>query len=565
MVINSIERAYTLISHLNLLLLFLIHLQHFLIIFVHFIVFSAILIKKISYNAFYRHGMDPAVFYEACYTVFRSVVFLKKAVVILLIFLLCIVSFTPNAAADTLDASAYKGNPINAQSFVLIDAASGDLLYSKSPDTKIYPASTTKIMTAMLAIESGKLDDIVTVPAAGAASAFSIGCSLMGLQTGEKISVIDLVRGILLASGDEAATTLAIAVSGSVDNFVTAMNNKAKDLGMTKTKFANPSGLHNDQHYSTASDMAKLARYAMQNQTFAEIVNTQTYTTPSTEPGSKAHVLTNTNYLILPKTGDPPVDNPYYYEYATGIKTGLTPQAKGCLVASAKKGSTSLIVALFNDGDANKGSKRWNYTKDLFEFAFTNLNTIDLSQILANYDLGSVQIENAAKTDSLNGKLNLQAVFDNASSAGVSSSIVQMATQNPQNIKVNITYTKPTLSAPIKKGDILGTATATINGNTLGTFSVAAARDVSTADSQATDSLPIVTAVQNTPAEAKPDKRSVLLWLLIPLAIIVLFIVIRVRNKKRRRLLSHKKRSYAPKNQGYTTNRAIPSKRKYKR
>ncbi|MHB1315832.1 MAG: D-alanyl-D-alanine carboxypeptidase family protein [Christensenellales bacterium] len=484
---------------------------------------------------------------------------MKKAVIVLLVFLLCTLSVLPCAGAEKADTVAYTGDPVKAQSFVLTDASSGNILYSKESDLKIYPASTTKIMTAILAIESEKLDDIITITPEGSESAFSKSSSLMHLKKGEKISLMDLVHGILIVSGNEAAVSVAIAVSGSVESFVKKMNDKAEELGMTKTHFVTPHGLQNEQHYSTASDMAKLARYAMQNETFASIVKKQKYTTSSSIAGSTAHELDNTNKLILSSADN----SQYYYEYATGVKTGLTPTANGCLVASAKKDQTSLIVTIFNDGDG-VGNKRWEYAKDLFDFGFTNFHAVDLSGILASINLDSVQIENAAATDSLGGKLALEAVIDSSSTTGVLDAVAAKATANPEKVTVKVEYSKA-LKAPIAKGEILGTATATIDGDYLGKFSVAAARDVQANDPLKTSALPIVSVSPDIAVEHNANKRSVLLWPFIILAVLLFAGFLWLRGRKRKRLISRKKRSYSPASQPYTRSRTTVYRRKKKK
>ena len=377
--------------------------------------------------------------------------------------------------------------------------------------------------------------------------------------TGEKISLYDLVHGILLKSGNEAAISVAIAVSGDVETFVKNMNSKAQELGMTNTHFVTPHGLQNEDHYTTASDMAKLARYAMQNETFAEIVNKLTYTTSSSVAGSKAHELTNTNHLLNPEKTE------YYYSYANGIKTGSTPTANGCLVASAKKGDMNLIVTIFNDGTED-GLKRWKYAIDLFNYGFENFISIDISDILSEIVLEPVQIKNASATDSLKGELALEVLLDEDSASGVLSSVAQAAKENPEKIEVEITYDKK-LEAPIVKGETLGTATATYEGQYLGTFSVAASRDVKADDPLvSTTELPIVSINPDLAEDDKPaDKR---MGLILPFAILAVLIIVAflwLRGKKRKRLVSRKKRSYAKTSPPYNLQRTTVNRRKKKK
>jgi len=218
---------------------------------------------------------------------------------------------------------------LTAQGAILVDLDTGFALYARNPDEKLPMASTTKIMTALLVLESLDLDQTVKVPAA----AIGLPGSVAGLRRGESLTVRQLLYALLVASGNDAAVTLAIAAKGSVEAFVAAMNQKAKELGLLRTHFVNPSGLHHEQHYSSARDLACLARVAMADPVFREIVSTPEY-----DLGG-GRLLKSSNQLL----GQEP--------WINGIKTGSTPYAGYCLVASGTRDGLTLISVILGVAD----------------------------------------------------------------------------------------------------------------------------------------------------------------------------------------------------------------------
>ncbi|GKU81060.1 D-alanyl-D-alanine carboxypeptidase family protein [Niallia sp. NCCP-28] len=238
---------------------------------------------------------------------------------------------------------------VSASSAVLMEQDSGRIIYEKDANTKRRIASITKIMTAVLAIESGKLKEKVTV----SENAVKAEGSSVYLKPGEKIALEDLVYGLMLRSGNDAAVAIAEAVGGSLDGFVYMMNQKAEEIGMANTNFANPHGLDDhENHYSTAYDMALLTRYAMNNDTYKKIASTKTYRQDNpTEAWDR--VWKNKNKLLTS-----------LYEYSTGGKTGYTKRAKRTLVSTAEKDGLSLIAVTLNDPDD------WDDHINMFETAF---------------------------------------------------------------------------------------------------------------------------------------------------------------------------------------------------
>lgn len=248
---------------------------------------------------------------------------------------------------------------VSARSAVLIEQESGRVLYEKDAHRVSRIASITKIMTAILAIESGKMDEKVKV----SEKAVRAEGSSIYLKPGEKIRLEDLVYGLMLRSGNDAAVAIAEHVGGSLDGFVYLMNEKAQQIGMENTHFANPHGLDDhEDHVSTAYDMALLTRYAMENEVYEKISGTKIHRAPNpTETWDR--VWKNKNRLLTEK-----------YKYSTGGKTGYTKRAKRTLVSTAKKDDFGLIAVTLNAPDD------WNDHIQMFETAFSNY---DMAEILS--------------------------------------------------------------------------------------------------------------------------------------------------------------------------------------
>lgn len=236
--------------------------------------------------------------------------------------------------------------PVSGQAAILMEQSSGRVLYSKNEHQPLKIASITKIMTAILAIESGKLDETVTVSKRAEGTE---GSSLY-LVAGEKLTLRDLVYGLMLRSGNDAAIAIAEHVGGSVEGFVFLMNEKAEEIGMSNTLFRNPHGLDTDEdHLSSAYDMALLTQYAMENEEYREISSTKDYRSK----GDKVRVFHNKNRLLTEK-----------YSYSTGGKTGYTKLAKRTLVSTASKDGLDLIAVTLNAPDD------WDDHMHMFNWGF---------------------------------------------------------------------------------------------------------------------------------------------------------------------------------------------------
>lgn len=246
---------------------------------------------------------------------------------------------------------------VSASSAILMEQETGRVIFEKDAFSKKRIASITKIMTAILAIESGQLDEMVTV----SENARKAEGSAIYLQIGEKIKLEDLVYGLMLRSGNDAAVAIAEHVGGSVDGFVYLMNQKAEEIGMKNTHFANPHGLDDhENHYSSAYDMAILTRYSMMNPTYKKIAGTEQYRSESSND-EWDRVWKNKNKLL---TG--------LYEYSTGGKTGFTKRAKRTLVSTAEKDGVSFIAVTLNDPND------WDDHINMFETAFKEYKKVEV-------------------------------------------------------------------------------------------------------------------------------------------------------------------------------------------
>lgn len=267
----------------------------------------------------------------------------KRTLTLLLITLILTCQFT----------QIYAIPAVYAQAYIVIDQESGRIIKSHNADLKLPIASTTKIMTAILAIENiPNLNRKIEVPP----ECTGIEGSSIYLQPKQKVSVLDLLYGTMLRSGNDAAETLAKFVGrNNTEGFMAMMNEKAKELGAFNTNFVNPSGLHDDNHYSTAYDLALISAYAMKNDTFKEIARAEKY-----KANSINNYFYNKNKVV------------HQYEYGTGIKIGYTKAAGRCLVASAEKDGTEIITVLLNDNN-------WfNESYQIFDWAFENYKSYSI-------------------------------------------------------------------------------------------------------------------------------------------------------------------------------------------
>jgi len=306
---------------------------------------------------------------------------------------------------------------VSAKSAILYEANTGKILYEKNIHEKRPIASTTKIMTALLVIENGDLEDNVEIKK----EQVGIEGTSLYLKEGEEISVKTLLYGLMLKSGNDAAEALAAYIAGDVENFVKMMNKKADDLEMKNTNFMNPHGLPDDNHYSTAFDMALLSGYAMENATFREIVSTKNYI-------AEGRSFKNHNKLLSMR------------EEIDGIKTGYTKTAGRCLVSSAKKEGMRLVTITLSAPDD------WDDHLKLYDFGFDNFKTVTLCE----------KDEYIAKLP-VAGCGEIEIIVKNGFKTTVSSDKI---------IEKQI-YLPRFCYAPIKKGEKMGELIITDDGNVI--------------------------------------------------------------------------------------------------
>ena len=295
-----------------------------------------------------------------------------KAKKFLILFLLLNLIFTINFVYATeieedIDLSVEAFIDTYAPCALLMEKETGAILYEKDAYSIRFPASTVKIMTAIIALENSNLTDLVTVNES-AISAVPSSYTVSNILPNEVLTLEDLLYAMLVPSGNDAAFAIAEYIGGDITNFSNMMNQKAIEIGgCQNTVFTNPNGIHDENMHTTAYDLALIASYAMNNETFRNIVSTPTYTLPSTNVyPSDDRVLKNSNHLIDTTSSD-------YYNLATGVKTGFTNAAQNCLVASAKNDNVEFIVVILGATESNfsEHSKFFD-AKNLLEYGFSN-------------------------------------------------------------------------------------------------------------------------------------------------------------------------------------------------
>lgn len=348
-----------------------------------------------------------------------------RILAIMLIFLFCLQYLTFSKAANSVS--------ITAESAILVEVSTGRIIYEKNSIKQMYPASTTKIMTAILVIENCDLQEMVTVSETALQNIPS-GYVTCNLSVGEEISVNDLLYALMLPSANDAAFVLAEHVAGSVEAFADMMNNKALEIGCTNTHFVNPNGIHDSKHYSTAYDLYLIAKYCMQNETFRNIVSTKEYTLPATNKHDAAdRSFENTNDLLKPEKTN-------YYKTATGIKTGHTSMAGYCLVSESSREGLDFISVVLNSETDNK---RFSDSVKLFDYGYDNYTLTKVKE--KNQLIETIEVKNATKET-----MHLDLLVDKEITVINNKSITMDQIIPEINLNENI-------SAPITAGAVLGT------------------------------------------------------------------------------------------------------------
>ena len=305
-----------------------------------------------------------------------------KFVLLIFIFIMLLIIFAPPCFAES-NLKTY------CPSAILIETSTGKILYEKNANEVSYPASTTKIMTAILTVENCNLNDVATV-SHNAVYSIPYNYTHASLKEGEELTIEQLLYALMVPSANDAAIVLAEHISGSVEEFAKLMNKKAEELGCKNTNFVNPNGIHNKNHTSTAYDLALIGQYAMKNETIRKIVSTKQFTLPATNKYNKTdRIFNNTNDLLS-------TYSKYYYKGTTGVKTGYTSEAGNCIVASAKKNGFEVLLVVLGGKSTSKGlSERYLDCKTLFDYAFNNYSIKTLNE--KNSILQQVTVHGATK------------------------------------------------------------------------------------------------------------------------------------------------------------------------
>ena len=377
----------------------------------------------------------------------KGVIYLRKVS-----FLLIIAIFLSTYSLSFAEDNLY----IQGESAILMDYDTKMILYEKNMDKKLYPASTTKIMTAILAIENGNLEDVVTVDQE--CVSLTEG-SHIALEPGEKLTMEQMLYALLVQSANDSAFAIAKHVSGSIEGFVQLMNSKAKEIGALNTNFVNPNGLHDDEHVTTAHDLALIGQYAMENEVFRKFVNTVTYTIPPTNKKTEARYLKNTNKLLFSNEIVNVNGNNVQIKYdgAEGVKTGTTSHALNCLVSFAQKDGQRLIAVVLKANGANV----YGDTHTLFNYGFNTYSNEIISY--RNEFIDNIEIKDGVQ-GFVAGVLAKDLTFP-------------IKADNSSKIERKIIL-RENLKAPISKGDILGVTEFYLDGEVIGKTNLISTMDI---------------------------------------------------------------------------------------
>ncbi len=491
-----------------------------------------------------------------------------KRIVAVVFAVLLFVGLLPFNSGFEAKADSFDPDIIYEPYYILVNASTPTVSYrgiEKEADKQVFPASTTKILTCIIALEKGNLDDMCNVSAK--AVDFGRGNSLMGLEEGDQYSLRDLLYGMMLPSGNDAAIAIAEHIAGSTDAYADLMNDKAKEIGMTHSHFVTVHGKQNDNHYTTVRDMALLTAYALnespQSKEFREIVGAKTYTA---ESGPRAITLVNSNRMLVDTPASDDLPNPIscLYPDAIGVKTGDTNAAGKCLIAAAERDGVTLIAVLYGgtlgDSEYNDGwkpaqkdkynVKRFNDAAALFDYAFADMNrSYSVSELVTNGMPVSfeVTISNASSEDSHAGVLNAKADLSMDSMISI---MMPDPNASLSDIKIEPNTTFTNVYAPIGEGSVIGNVTYTCNGKTIASANLLAERSVKEGAAQteiapppaATDNaeqnvggligeanVPTVESVDATPVSEStggcglPDNMR---WIPIVLAVVLVLLVV---------------------------------------
>ncbi len=436
----------------------------------------------------------------------------KKIFSIFFVFFLIICSvFTP------ITANAYEvtGFEISAKAGMLISLDTDEILFEKNIDQKVYPASITKIMTTILILENEKYDPAgkITMSESALKLVLGTGSSVSNIKAGEEFTQLDLIYLVLMSSFGDCTYLAAEFYAGSVEAFVDMMNKKAAELGLKNTHYQNPVGLHDENNYTTVRDIHKLAKYALQNETFKTVCETKRYTMPATNMHGERTLVT-TNFLQDNNTN-------YYYSYAKGVKTGYTDEAGRCLVSTASRtlgnGVTYNYMCILMNCPP-KADRRYEFLEsaELYRWAFNNFSFKEIAN--STEPVCEMPVDLSFSTDfvPLHFKKPFVSVLPNEAD---DSTIVIKPHLNSERTE-----------APIKKGEVLGKAEIIYAEKVIGTVDLVAGADVESSGS--------LVALKHIKAFFKSIYMKIFLFavLAVVLIFIILCIILNLSHLKKRKV-----------------------------
>ena len=449
----------------------------------------------------------------------------SRPILILLILCLALTLCVPAFAADTpanysAGGEAQPAPDIHARCALLCDLESGQTYYARNADQKAYPASLTKIMTVLLALEAldrgeVNLTDEVTA-GADCRQGMDEESSTAGIQPGEVMTFEQYLYCAMISSANEACNVIASYLAGSIDAFVQRMNDRAAELGCTGTHFMNPHGMPDENHYTTAADLRLIAEAALKYPLFETISNTLSYSIPATNM-SDARVLQNTNGLINPNAVMYPN---YRYEPAAGIKTGHTNDAGYCLISTAEKNTVRLLCIVLGSDTSEKADGTLDFhnftdTIDLYEWLYNHFSIQTV--VSADTPMADVAVEMGSDADrvTVHPQSDLAAVLPNETDLSLYEKQITIFSERDGTPVV----------APVRAGDVLGELVVSKDGQELGRIPLVASVDVTLSHG-----VYLKQGLHNFFA-----KPVVLIALIVVLAIVILYLVSYVRYQRRRR------------------------------
>jgi len=423
---------------------------------------------------------------------------------------------------------------------IVMDADTREVLFTKNGRVRMYPASTTKVMTLLLAVESGiPLDTVISVPRQ--AMKVPSDSSLIPVLTGDEMTFRDLLYGMMINSGNDGANAVAVIVGGSIESFVARMNSRAKELGCEGTNFVNAHGYHNEDHYSTAQDLALITAEALKYDAIKQIVSAKNHTMNILRDGKQVQIN------LITRNGMLKEDNTFYFEDCIGVKSGYHSKAGYCFVSAAERDGVRLVAVTLN---CSKDSQKYYDLIRGMKYGFTRYTEYTLEQMFgfASDQIATVKISNAIESDPYGGMLdmNIAQISDGDYSrmvqSGNSSAMDAAISDFVSRVQLEIT---DDLTAPISEGEILGNFSYIAQSGERITALLIASRSIEEEPDRfgLTDMFPFLTYLNNPLVKA----------LMIVLAIIILLIILsgwmrRARRERRRReIYEARKKAYLKK------------------